>query len=164
MITSRQEKLLNFLIKEYISTAEPVSSNALKEVTDFDVCGATIRNDLQALTEAGYIAQPHTSAGRMPTKKAYKHFADKMTSSDEPDFSDFIFQHVKEAHQKIEQEMRLAEELIKSLSEVSMTLNYTRITKTDNLLEILEILGPSKTAHDENINLISKIIKQLEQF
>jgi hypothetical protein len=60
--------------------------------------------------------------------------------------------------------MKLAEELMKSLSEASMTLNYTRIKKTDNLLEILEILGPSKTAHNENITIISKIIKQLEGF
>ena len=63
MLSGRQEKLLNFLIKEYISTAEPVSSLDLKKVTDLDVCGATIRNDLQALTEEGYIEQPHTSAG-----------------------------------------------------------------------------------------------------
>ena len=68
MLSGRQEKLLNFLIKEYISTAEPVSSLDLKKVTDLDVCGATIRNDLQALTEEGYIEQPHTSAGRIPTK------------------------------------------------------------------------------------------------
>lgn len=164
MISGRQEKLLDFLIKEYISTAEPVSSLALKKVTDLDVCGATIRNDLQALTEKGYIEQPHTSAGRIPTKKAYRYFADKISEEREEIFSEFIFQEVNNARKKVEQEMRLAEELIKSLSEVSMTLNYTRITQTDNLLEILEILGPSKTTHDENINLISKIIKQLEQF
>ena len=164
MLSGRQEKLLNFLIKEYISTAEPVSSLALKKATDLDVCGATIRNDLQALTEEGYIEQPHTSAGRIPTKKAYKYFADMAVSDREKAFSDFIVQQIRTAHQQIEQEMRLAEDLMKSLSEVSTTLNYTRITKTDNLLEILQILGPSKTTHDENINLISKIIKQLEQF
>jgi heat-inducible transcriptional repressor len=164
MITERQEKLLDFLIKEYISTAEPVSSMALKKVTDLDVCGATIRNDLQALTEAGYIEQPHTSAGRIPTQKAYKYLADRIASEKEADFSDFIVRQIRTAHQQIEQEMRLAEELMKSLSEVSTTLNYTRIQKSDNLLEILEILGPSKTTHDENINLITKIIKQLENF
>ena len=164
MLTERQEKLLDFLIREYISTAEPVSSMALKKVTDLDVCGATIRNDLQALTEAGYIEQPHTSAGRIPTKKAYKYFVDKIEKSQEEVFSDFIFQEVINARSKIEQEIKLAEELMESLSEASMTLNYTRIKKTDNLLEILEILGPSKTAHNENITIISKIIKQLENF
>ena len=78
MISERQEKLLNFLIREYISSAEPVSSLELKKITDLDVCGATIRNDLQELTRQGYINQPHTSAGRVPTQKAYKYIADKI--------------------------------------------------------------------------------------
>jgi heat-inducible transcriptional repressor len=164
MITERQEKLLDFLIREYISTAEPVSSLILKKITDLDVCGATIRNDLQVLTEEGYIRQPHTSAGRIPTKKAYKHFADKFQEEKENDFSDFIVRQIRKAHEQIEQEMRLAQDLMASLSEVSTTLNYTRIQNKDNFLEILEILGPSKTTHSENINLINKIIKQLEEF
>jgi heat-inducible transcriptional repressor len=174
MISQRQEKLLDFVIREYISTAEPVSSKALKKICDLDVCGATIRNDLQSLTEAGYIEQPHTSAGRVPTKKAYKHFVslrdisrreiDKTDKEEQNQFDDFIVRQIQTAHQQIQEEMRLAEELMKSLSKTSMTLNYTRITKTDNLLEILEILGPSKTAHNENITIITKIIKQLEQF
>jgi heat-inducible transcriptional repressor len=164
MISERQEKLLNFLIREYISTSEPVSSLGLKKVTDWDVCGATIRNDLQALTEEGYIEQPHTSAGRIPTKKAYKYFADKISSEPEQDLSDFIVRQIRTAHQQIEQEMKLAEELMNSLSEISTTLNYTRITKSDNFIEILEILGPSKTNHEKNTNIINKIIKDLEQW
>jgi heat-inducible transcriptional repressor len=164
MISERQEKLLNFLIKEYINTAEPVSSFALKKVTDWDVCASSIRNDLQALTEEGYIEQPHTSAGRIPTKKAYKYFAVKMESKQEQNFEDFIVRQVRTAHQQIEQEMRLAEELMKSLSEISTTFNYTRIQDKNNLTEILEILGPSKTTHEKNINMINKIIKELEQW
>ena len=164
MITERQEKLLNFLVREYITTAEPVSSLALKKITDLDVCGATIRNDLQELTEAGYITQPHTSAGRIPTQKAYRYFADKISAERENAFADFIVRQIRTAHQQIEQEMKLAEELMKSLSEVSTTLNYTRIQNNDNLFEILEILVPSKTAHNKNIDIINKIIKELENF
>jgi len=164
MLTERQEKLLNFLVKEYINTAEPVSSLALKKVTDLDVCGATIRNDLQELTEAGYITQPHTSAGRIPTQKAYRYFAEKISVEREDAFSDFIMRQIRTAHQQIEREMKLAEELMKSLSEASTTLNYTRIQNNDNLFEILEILGPSKTVHNKNIDIINKIIKELENF
>ncbi|OGZ72773.1 MAG: hypothetical protein A2998_02655 [Candidatus Staskawiczbacteria bacterium RIFCSPLOWO2_01_FULL_37_25b] len=164
MITERQEKLLNFLVREYITTAEPVSSLALKKITDLDVCGATIRNDLQELTEAGYISQPHTSAGRIPTQKAYRYFAEKISAEREDAFSDFIAHQIRTAHQQIEQEMKLAEELMRSLSEASTTLNYTRIQNNDNLFEILEILGPSKTAHNKNIDIINKIIKELENF
>ena len=164
MISERQEKLLNFLIREYIGQAKPVSSLGLKKITDWDVCGATIRNDLQALTEAGYIEQPHTSAGRIPTKKAYKYFADKMEEKQEQNFEDFIVRQVRDAHQQIEQEMKLAEELMKSLSEISTTLSYTRIQKSNNILEILEILGPSKSTHEKNIDTINKIIKELEKW
>ena len=77
-LTRRQEQLLNALIQEYISTAEPVGSIHLKKSINLDVCPATIRNDLQELTEAGYIAQPHTSAGRIPTEKAYRFFVEKI--------------------------------------------------------------------------------------
>jgi heat-inducible transcriptional repressor len=164
MISERQEKLLNFLIKEYISTAEPVSSLALKKVTDWDVCGATIRNDLQELTKQGFIEQPHTSAGRVPTKKAYQHFADRIANPRAEEFSDFIVRQIRTAHQQIEREMKIAEELMKSLSEISTTLNYTRIQKSDNLIEILEILGPSKSTHEKNIETMNKIIKELEQW
>ena len=163
MITERQEKLLNFLIREYISTAEPVSSFDLKKVTDWDICGATIRNDLQELTKQGFIEQPHTSAGRIPTKKSYKYFADRISSEREEEFSDFIVRQIRTAHQQIEEEMKLAEQLIKSLSKTSTTLNYTRIQDNNNLFEILEILGPSKNAHNENIDLINEILKKLRR-
>ncbi|KKQ23573.1 MAG: hypothetical protein A3G45_00235 [Candidatus Staskawiczbacteria bacterium RIFCSPLOWO2_12_FULL_37_15] len=162
MLTERQEKLLDFLIKEYITTAEPVSSMGLKKVSDLNVSAATIRNDFQELTKQGFIEQPHTSAGRVPTKKAYRYFSDKIESEEEDVFSNFIFQEATSVRKKIEEEMQLAEELMKSLSEVSMTLSYTRIQKRDNLLEILEILGPSKTAHDKNISIINELIKKLE--
>ena len=128
MITERQEKLLNFLIKEYISSAEPVSSKALKKVTDLDVCGATIRNDLQVLTKEGYIEQPHTSAGRIPTKKAYKHFADKVADEQEKMFSDFIVRQIRFAHEEMEHQMGMMQELMQTL-------------ENDNLFDILNILG-----------------------
>lgn len=163
-ITSRQEEILNALIQEYISTAEPVGSIHLKKSINLDICPATIRNDLQELTEAGYIAQPHTSAGRVPTQKAYRYFAEKIYTEREQDFSDFIVRQISTAHQQIEEQMKLAEQLMKSLSEAETTLNYTRIENKDNLFEILEILGPSKTTHDKNIDIINKIIKELKNF
>ena len=164
MITERQEKLLDFLIKEYISTAEPVSSKDLKKVTDLDVCGATIRNDMQVLTKEGYIEQPHTSAGRVPTKKAYKYFAEKVATEREKVFSDFIVRQIRTAHQQIEQEMKLAEELIRSLSEASLALTISSEPESDDLFEILMKLGPSRITYDKNIDMINKIIREFESF
>jgi len=164
MITNRQEKLLNFLIKEYITTAEPVSSKALKKACSLSVCGATIRNDLQALTKEGYIEQPHTSAGRVPTKKAYKHFADKVASERETTFSTFIYQEIKITRMQIEEEMNLAQKLMKSLSEASSALSIPRQPEKNDLFEILNMLGSSKPTLGKNMDIINEIIKELEKF
>jgi len=127
MITERQEKLLNFLVREYISRAEPVSSKALQKITDLDVSAATIRNDLQALTKKGYIEQPHTSAGRTPTKKAYKFIADKLGAT--ATFYDVhevnvvrmsIVRQTKFAHEEMEHQMQQMEELMKTLENGDM--------------------------------------------
>lgn len=136
MITERQEKLLDFLIKEYIGQAKPVSSKTLKKATDLAVCGATIRNDLQELTKQGFIEQPHTSAGRVPTKKAYKHFADKLQNEQEKVFEDFIVRQIRFAHEEMEREMRQMEELMQTL-------------ENDDIFEILNIL---ETWHKKLMN------------
>ena len=164
MITERQEEILNALIREYISTAEPVGSIHLKKSINLDVCPATIRNDLRELTEAGYIAQPYTSAGRVPTKKAYRLFVDKIFSDREEMFSDFIFKEIETAKKQIEAELKLAEELTKSLTEASSTLNFTYLPDKALLFEILIKLGPSRATSDKNISSISAIIRELKMF
>lgn len=76
----RQEAILKCIVDEYIRNAEPVGSKFIAERSLLQVSPATIRNDMAALEDAGYIAQPHTSAGRMPTEKAFvyylKHFVE----------------------------------------------------------------------------------------
>jgi heat-inducible transcriptional repressor len=70
----RKETILHTLIKEYVKTAQPVSSGILVEKYRLDVSPATVRNDMASLEEEEYITQPHTSAGRIPTEKAFKLF------------------------------------------------------------------------------------------
>lgn len=77
-LTSRQESLLASLIREYVKTAEPVGSASLASSSRFDVSPATVRNELAELEAAGYIAQPHTSAGRVPTEKGFRHYIARM--------------------------------------------------------------------------------------
>lgn len=76
MIEKRQASLLCGLVEEYIRTGEPVGSTHLKRVLGLDDSPATIRNLLRELEEAGYILQPHTSAGRIPTDKGYRYYVD----------------------------------------------------------------------------------------
>lgn len=77
-ITERQELILNKIIQEYIHSAQPVSSQLLEKKYDFGVCPATIRNEMQKLTEKGFLFQPHTSAGRVPSDKGYRFFVDDL--------------------------------------------------------------------------------------
>lgn len=72
--TPRQQEILRALVVEYVSSAEPVSSQLLVERLPQIVSSATVRNDLLALEEAGFLEQPHTSAGRVPTAKGYQYF------------------------------------------------------------------------------------------
>ncbi|MBI2626419.1 MAG: hypothetical protein HYW69_02400 [Candidatus Nealsonbacteria bacterium] len=78
MITQRQSEVLNRIVREYISLAEPVSSKLLEKKHKFGVSPATIRNEMQKLTDEGYLSQPHTSAGRVPTDKGYRFFVDEL--------------------------------------------------------------------------------------
>jgi len=163
-LTKRQEKILDTLINEYIRTAEPVSSKSLSEKKGFDVCPATIRNELQELTNMEYIYQPHTSAGRIPTKKAYHYFINVVFEDKEKLFSSFIFKEIETTRQQIEKELKLVEDLIKSLEEVASTFDVSSLAKKDNLLEIIEKIGPSRMTYDKNISLINSLIKSLEEF
>lgn len=162
MISERQEKLLDYLIKEYIDTAEPVSSFDLKKVADLDISAATVRNDLQILSKEGYIEQPHTSSGRVPTQKAYKYFTEKFCQDPEQAFSDFIFDEIKLAREQIRQELELTEKLTQSLTQFSITLSIkqsSQLSEKDELLDILNILGGAKPNHEKNIEIIKSLLK-----
>ncbi len=76
----RKLEVLRAIVTDYVSSQEPVGSKALVERHDLAVSPATVRNDMAALEEEGYITQPHTSAGRIPTDKGYRLFVDRLGS------------------------------------------------------------------------------------
>jgi len=76
----RRLAVLRAIVEDYVQTREPVGSKALAERHSLGVSPATIRNDMASLEEEGYIAQPHTSAGRVPTDKGYRLFVDRLTT------------------------------------------------------------------------------------
>jgi len=77
-LTERQTKILKAIVEEYMETAEPVGSETLEKKYELGVSPATIRNEMVRLTEAGYLRQPHTSAGRVPTKQAFKLYVNQL--------------------------------------------------------------------------------------
>jgi heat-inducible transcriptional repressor len=76
--TERQRTILLLLIRDYIETAQPVGSKRLVERFHLDLSPATVRNEMSALTEMGYLRQPHTSAGRVPAEEGYRLFVGQM--------------------------------------------------------------------------------------
>lgn len=77
-VAPRRQKILAAVIENYITTGEPIGSKALQSMDGFDVSSATIRNELAALTAQGFLKQPHTSAGRIPTEFGYRYYVDNL--------------------------------------------------------------------------------------
>src|SRR6476659_7648880 len=79
MPDDRRLDVLRAIVEDYVSTNEPVGSKSLVERHQLGVSPATVRNDMAALEDEGLIAQPHTSAGRVPTDKGYRIFVDRLS-------------------------------------------------------------------------------------
>ena len=82
-LTERQKTLLLLIIRDYIESAQPVGSKRLVEHYHINLSSATIRNEMAALTEMGYLRQPHTSAGRVPSEEGYRYFVSQMMNKAE---------------------------------------------------------------------------------
>ena len=77
-LDDRKTKILYAIIKTYLETGEPVGSRTISKYADLNLSSATIRNEMSDLEEMGYIVQPHTSAGRIPSDKGYRFYVDQM--------------------------------------------------------------------------------------
>lgn len=82
MLDDRKAAILHAVVQEYIQTAQPVGSGRIASAPGVEVSSATVRNEMVQLEEQGYLAQPHTSAGRVPTDKGYRFFVDRIRESD----------------------------------------------------------------------------------
>lgn len=78
MLTERQQRILHAIIDDYIRSAEPVGSRTISKRGDIGFSPATIRNEMSDLEELGYLEQPHTSAGRIPSQKGYRYYVDQL--------------------------------------------------------------------------------------
>ncbi|MDR3217143.1 MAG: heat-inducible transcriptional repressor HrcA [Clostridiaceae bacterium] len=136
-LSDRKKKILKALVDSYIDTAEPVSSGEIRERYMPDVSGATIRNELSALEEMGFITQPHTSAGRIPLPTAYKIYVGDLLSENTVSASEINIIEREFAYRLSE-----IEEITKRTAKlISDTTNYTSfvVMKGLKVLTIKEI-------------------------
>src|SRR5574344_92897 len=82
-LDDRKYQILQAIIRTYLETGEPVGSRTISKYTDLNLSSATIRNEMADLEELGYIVQPHTSAGRIPSDKGYRFYVDQMLADKE---------------------------------------------------------------------------------
>lgn len=87
-LDDRKKRILKAIIKTYMETGEPVGSRTISKYTDLNVSSATIRNEMSDLTDLGYIIQPHTSAGRIPSDKGYRLYVDELMQEKENEIAE----------------------------------------------------------------------------
>jgi len=113
-LTERQRLILTLVVRDYTETAQPVGSARLVDHYKLELSSATIRNEMAALTEMGYLRQPHTSAGRVPTEEGYRYFVTHVVY--QADLSeparDTISHQFYQARQDVEQWMPLAASIL----------------------------------------------------
>lgn len=114
---TRKAQLLEMVVEEYIHTAQPVGSKILAEDGELDVSGATIRNELRALEEEGFLTHPHTSAGRTPTESGYRYYVENFMHSPSQSLKKTVQKHVQEIQRTISDEHGQLKALAKRMAE-----------------------------------------------
>ena len=133
-LDERKKKILKAVIKNYLDTGEPVGSRTISKYGDFNLSPATIRNEMADLEEMGYIFQPHTSAGRIPTDAGYRLYVDEMLAekSDELDQKseelDARSDSIKTMQEVMDKRVDRIEEVLKDIAKMlANNTNYTSV-------------------------------------
>jgi len=140
MLSDRRQRVLAALIEEYVARALPVGSRTIAEHYDLGVSSATVRNDLSALEEEGYISQPHTSAGRVPTDHGYRAFVDELVESG-------VLDEDEKATETIESLKQSASELDDLLERTSKALSQ--------FTDCLSVVTPPDLTHPRRLGILS---------
>lgn len=120
MLSDRRARVLALLIEEYVSWALPVGSRTLTQRYRLGVSPATVRNELSFLEDEGYISQPHTSAGRVPTDRGYRAFVNDLIASgvlQESSASPALIQHLKNKALELDEKLELASSALSSFTD-----------------------------------------------
>ena len=147
-LDGRKKTILTAIIQTYLATGEPVGSRTISKYTDLNLSSATIRNEMSDLEEMGYILQPHTSAGRIPSDKGYRLYVDELIRQKDQEVSD-----IKEL--MIEKTDRLEKVLKQVVKVLASNTNYaTMITGPAYHRTRLKFIQLSKVNEDQILAVI----------
>lgn len=128
-ISERKKFLLDTLVREYVKTAQPVSSGVLVSKYKLDISPATVRNEMMELEDQGYIYQPHTSAGRVPTEAAYKLLLAELQAARSP--KELKESEWKNLNQLFRPEEAAYKQVAKAIAELSNNAVFWAFHKND---------------------------------
>lgn len=129
-LDERKLKILNAIIKSYLNTGEPVGSRTISKETDLNLSSATIRNEMADLEEMGYIIQPHTSSGRIPTDAGYRLYVDKLMESKTSEL-ELKEKSLNDMKDFLDQKVEKVEELLQNTAKLLATnTNYATMITT----------------------------------
>lgn len=163
-ITERQKLILEKVIVEHIDSAGPISSQSIEERYDFGVCPATIRSEMQKLTESGFLYQPHTSAGRVPTDKGYRFFVNNLLEEGVSEFED-IFEIEEFLEQEKKDFLKFTSYLSKFLATTSSGLATVHLFEKDFFWKEgwEEILKEPECKEKDFISGFTELLRSLER-
>lgn len=126
-LDERKKKILKAVIKNYLDTGEPVGSRTLSKYGDFNLSPATIRNEMADLEEMGYIFQPHTSAGRIPTDAGYRLYVDDMLAEKSEEL-EAKSESIEKMQESMDKRVDRIEEVLKDMAKMlAHNTNYTSV-------------------------------------
>ncbi len=171
-ITERQAEILNFIIDKYVKDGEPVGSMELVRYSGLDVSSATVRNEMAALEEAGFIHQPHTSAGRIPTAAGFKFYLNQKDFAAEPmpTFSEPVEQAIAGANDDEHLGRDLAKWLAKESNDFAVVAfgenqvfcaGFSNLANKQELQEDFGLFREFSSIMDEMDNRVIRIMRQI---
>jgi len=141
----RKQSILRAVVFEYVSTAEPVGSELLTQKYDLGVKSATVRNELADLAEQGFLDQPHTSAGRIPSDQGYRYFVDHLIVKRDPEAG--MKQKVKGAAEDGEALLTMLRETTRALSRLTHLFTAASLVRDAHVTvrnAVISALGPNQ--------------------
>lgn len=162
VLSDRKKKILKAIIKTYMETGEPVGSRTISKYTDLNVSSATIRNEMSDLTDLGYIIQPHTSAGRIPSDKGYRLYVDELMKEKESEVAE-LRELVLEKTDKMEKVLKQAAKLLASNTNYATMisvpqysgsrLKFIQLSRVSELQLVAVVVCENNVIRNQIINL-----------
>lgn len=143
-LSPRKVTILMAIIKSYLETGEPVGSRTISKETDLNLSSATIRNEMSDLEDLGYIVQPHTSAGRIPSDKGYRFYVDHLMESKDTELQK-MQEFYLEKTEKMEQLLKQVVKVIANNTQYATMMTTSR--SRENVVKFVQL----SMVHDEQL-------------